>query len=905
MKFRSHECRSTVKPPTTTPSRTVPGPATVFCFGVVMAALAASVLVGCSDRAPRTTDPTQESGGELHGRLSLDDVHVDGEGSGLSLRDAHVDGDTVVLVYDEPLDEGSIPGTGSYLVEASLLGVDVEAVTIDGSAVLLTLGSGVQAGQPVTVSYAAQPARPLRSAGGTAAPSLRFEAVENTTAVTVPGLVEARADGRFIELVYDEQLNSGAATGAASLEAFDVRVSGDEREVVDVWVEGNVARLLLEWPVSAGEGVGLSYSPPAEPQSRLQDVGGTDAVAFVSTVRNDTQVPTPRLWSVLARGNELVLIYSEDLSTASVPAASDYSVTTPDGAVEVQSVTVETDRVVLTLALPPADGASPVVTYTPVPGRQLMGVAGALMGAAEAAAEAFTQRATGPDVPEAGLARLGVDDAQQRRIYPRFHPDIGHYALRCSDDDTLRLSMSAQSPTARVAVDARAGSVTQLAVSGLDIHSDIVVKVTDNGLSRSYVLHCLPHDFPEVTVLDATPASQIDLMTTALRPARGGGQVDHSYIAVLNTDGVPVAHRRVDDPRPNQFKHHPDGRYPFSYFSETREIDPGNEIDTKTFIVLDEDLNEVDRLTTIPGISTHIDFHDALVLSNGNYVMMSYRLAQRDLSDISTAEGVALSTEHWVRDTVVTVLNPQHNVVMTWSSADHVNIRDCLASFDDANPFATFPYGHGNSLQALPDGDIVVSLRKCSQVFRIDYPSGDTVWKVGRSQSTSPQWRSNLITVVEDPYGEFCGQHAASLLDNGNLLLFDNDFFCQEDAATGEPDRPNGRVARVVEYTLDLSANEARFLRHHSDRAGFDTWNIARGWVNQLDGGNWLITWGARRTGSEVGTVPGQVAAITEADPATGEEPLRIRITWNGNVLSGWTHPVSSTVLGPGAAGSP
>ena len=710
----------------------------------------------------------------------------------------------------------------------------------------------------------------------------------------MPELVEARADGEFIELIYDEQLNSGAAAGAAALEAFDVRVGGSDRDVVDVWSEDNVARLLLAWPVSAGETVAVSYTPPAELESRLQDVGGTDTAGFADrAVRNDTPVPVPELWGVLAHSDKLELIYSHDLGTASVPAASDFSVTTPDGAVEVLSVAVETDRVVLTLARPAAHVAAPVVSYTPVPGRELMGAAGA-------AADAFTHQAADPDVPEARLTRLGVDDGQQRRIYPRFHPDVGHYALRCSDNDTLRLSLSSQSPTVRVSVNARTGAVTQHEVGGLDAYSDIVVTVTDRGSATDYVLHCIPRDFPEVTVLNATPASSVDLLTTALR----AGDVDHSYIAVLNTDGVPVAHRRVDDPSVRQFKHHPDGKYPFSYFSDPSEIDPGYEIDTRDFVVLDENLDEVDRISAVPGVSNHVDAHDALIKPNGNYVLISYHLGQRDLSDITTADRVTLSAEHWVRDTIVTELNPQHNVVMTWSSADHVNIRDCLPSVNDDEPFEVFQYAHGNALQALPDGDIVVSLRKCSQVFRIDYPSGDTVWKVGRSHSNSPLWRSNLITVRDDPYGEFCGQHAAQILENGNLLLFDNNWYCHEDAATGEPDRPNGRVTRIAEYALDLSANEARFLRHHSDQARFDTWNRARGWVHQLDGENWLISWGGRRDAPDPGTVPGQVASITEADPDTGEEPLRIRVSWNGDVPAGWVHPVSSTDLGPGATGS-
>ena len=231
-------------------------------LGVIAATVAAVVLLGCSGQAPEPAQAPPTSSPQQEPETP----------SGLLLSDARIDGDTLTLTYDSPLDEGSVPGTRSYLVEASLLPVDVEAVTIDGSSVVLKLSSGVQAGQPVIVSFTSQPARPLLSTSGALAPPLQFEPIENITAVTVPGLVEARVDGAFIELAYGEELNRGATVGSAALEAFDVRVDGLDRDVVDVWAEGTVATLLLAWPVSAGETVAVSYALPDRPESRLQDV---------------------------------------------------------------------------------------------------------------------------------------------------------------------------------------------------------------------------------------------------------------------------------------------------------------------------------------------------------------------------------------------------------------------------------------------------------------------------------------------------------------------------------------------------------------------------------------------------------------------------------------------------------
>ena len=109
-------------------------------------------------------------------------------------------------------------------------------------------------------------------------------------------------------------------------------------------------------------------------------------------------------------------------------------------------------------------------------------------------------------------------------------------------------------------------------------------------------------------------------------------------------------------------------------------------------------------------------------------------------------------------------------------------------------------------------------------------------WRLGRSEpgaarvgsgtlqrvSGRRRWRSSAI-----PDGEFCGQHAAQLLPNGHLLLYDNGVHCLVDpvrAAMGiaSPDV----FSRAVEYALDHVDNgEAVFVRDHSlhnayDRAG-------------------------------------------------------------------------------------
>jgi uncharacterized protein (UPF0248 family) len=63
-------------------------------------------------------------------------------------------------------------------------------------------------------------------------------------------------------------------------------------------------------------------------------------------------------------------------------------------------------------------------------------------------------------------------------------------------------------------------------------------------------------------------------------------------------------------------------------------------------------------------------------------------------------------------------------------------------------------WAQGNSVQELPDGDILASFRPTSTVVRIARKTGKIVWKLGPPS--------------------VAGQHAPTLLANGNILIFDN-----------------------------------------------------------------------------------------------------------------------------------
>ena len=90
---------------------------------------------------------------------------------------ATVDGATLTITFDEPLDAGETPENSAFAVTVAGNSRGVDAVSVSGSAVTLTLASAVAAGETVTVDYTAptdQAATRLQDTSGNAAASFRM-----------------------------------------------------------------------------------------------------------------------------------------------------------------------------------------------------------------------------------------------------------------------------------------------------------------------------------------------------------------------------------------------------------------------------------------------------------------------------------------------------------------------------------------------------------------------------------------------------------------------------------------------------------------------------------------------------------------------------------------------------------
>ena len=110
-------------------------------------------------------------------------VHlVDVDDTAPALAAAAVDGATLTLTFDEALDGSSVPGADAFAVAVEDAARTVDAVTLSGSAVTLTLATAAAHGETVTVGYVPPAgAGALQDGAGNAVAGLSDRAVENTT----------------------------------------------------------------------------------------------------------------------------------------------------------------------------------------------------------------------------------------------------------------------------------------------------------------------------------------------------------------------------------------------------------------------------------------------------------------------------------------------------------------------------------------------------------------------------------------------------------------------------------------------------------------------------------------------------------------------------------------------------
>jgi hypothetical protein len=267
--------------------------------------------------------------------------------------------------------------------------------------------------------------------------------------------------------------------------------------------------------------------------------------------------------------------------------------------------------------------------------------------------------------------------------------------------------------------------------------------------------------------------------------------------------------------------------------------------------------------TVHAGSGLNADEHEFQLTPQNTALITSYHTVGVDLSSIGgpvnglVLEGVAQEIDVATGD-----------VVFEWHSLDHVALTESYTSVPtDASTI--FDYFHINSVKLDTDGNLLISARDTSTVYKVNRSTGAVIWRLGGKMSD----------FTLGPGLPFAFQHDAEAVDASTIRIFDNE-------SNGVPVLP---ASRVIWVTHDDSAMTATLLKSVQHPAGLSV--LAEGSGQTLPNGDTFVDWGILGRYSEFdpnGTL------LYDVTMATGYSSYRgFRLPWTGAPT---TNPTVSVV---------
>lgn len=197
--------------------------------------------------------------------------------------------------------------------------------------------------------------------------------------------------------------------------------------------------------------------------------------------------------------------------------------------------------------------------------------------------------------------------------------------------------------------------------------------------------------------------------------------------------------------------------------------------------------------------------HDFYRLRNGNTLLMLYIKVPEEIRDKIKGGVISEHVSDMWCDGLIEV-NPDGEIVWKWTAYKYLNPEtDILGPLEVRDEWT-----HANSCYELPNGDILFSIRLFNEVVIIDKKSGKIKWRWGR--------------------GELANQHDATMLENGNILCFDNGLHREEFSRY--------YYSRVVE----VDPNSKKIVWEFKGDPPYSFFSSNLGGAQRLPNGNTLIT---------------------------------------------------------------
>ncbi len=269
-------------------------------------------------------------------------------------------------------------------------------------------------------------------------------------------------------------------------------------------------------------------------------------------------------------------------------------------------------------------------------------------------------------------------------------------------------------------------------------------------------------------------------------------------------------------------------------------------IGTGEVVLADSTYREIGRVKA--GNGRKADLHEFHITGQGTVLLF----ADAGVAATRASDGAGKSGQ--VLDCAVQEIDLRTGEVrFEWHTVDNIAIAESYVPAT-TDPNAIYDYVHGNSIDVDHDGNILVSARNTSAVYKVNRTTGDIMWRLGGK-------RSDFTMGAGTTFG---WQHDVRRQPDGALTMFDDD-------STPTP-------SRALVLKLDEVAMTASLVRAYPHPKSL--FARSQGNMQVLPGGNVLVGWGDTAYVSEF-TASGELI-FDAAYPAATQSYRDYRSAWTG-----------------------
>jgi hypothetical protein len=227
------------------------------------------------------------------------------------------------------------------------------------------------------------------------------------------------------------------------------------------------------------------------------------------------------------------------------------------------------------------------------------------------------------------------------------------------------------------------------------------------------------------------------------------------------------------------------------------------------FVVADRSYRRIATVRAANGLRA--DEHEFQLTPRGSALLLAYRHVGKTLEGVIQEIDVASG-----------------KLLFEWHSLDHVARPESYFHPAPGTPLDRGDYFHANSVSLDDDGNVLLSARNTSAIYKIDRRTGKVLWRLGGKRS---DFRMG-------PGTRFWWQHDARRQSDGTITLFD-------DGATP----PREKHSRAIALRVDEDAKTVTLARAVAHPRGL--LSTSQGNAQFLPDGHVVVGWGAEPYVSE------------------------------------------------------